>query len=247
MSKTNSDDDDDDDIPDNVEPLFADKKKDEQPGTRSSAQTEEKATTSNNKRDAPDTISMMNKVHSTVMINGKFWIQNERDDEVTYSTEKDFIADYRPYKTKFSTMQDMFVLKDEYQPASKVWLESPKRRSYRGIKFDPSGLISEKYYNTWKGFAVAPKQGDCSKTLEFIRNVISSGDEKVFQWNMSYWAHMFQRPWQKPEVAFVMIGDKGVGKSFFMSIIKKLVDGNALNRHFFVTANPGDEQAHSRE
>ncbi len=57
-------------------------------------------------------------------------------------------------------------------PLGNYWLQHPNRRQYDGIVFDPEEAIDERYYNMWRGFAVEPKEGDCSRSL--IRLFVSS-------------------------------------------------------------------------
>ena len=58
---------------------------------------------------------------------------------------------------------------------------------------------------------------------------------------------MFQKPWEKPEVALVLIGQKGVGKTFLMDIINILVDGPRRHQHCFKTSNSNDIYGDHRE
>ena len=45
------------------------------------------------------------------------------------------------------------------------WLRHKDRRQYEGIEFAPNGGRSG-HYNLWRGFAVEPREGDCSKFLK---------------------------------------------------------------------------------
>ena len=53
------------------------------------------------------------------------------------------------------------------------WLAHPQRRDVSGIVFDPGASVDEAYYNLWRGFAVEPRQGDCSPFVQHIWEVIA--------------------------------------------------------------------------
>ena len=57
--------------------------------------------------------------------------------------------------------------------ATKLWMQHPKRRKYQDIGFFPGREVPG-FYNLWRGFAVEPRKGDCSKFLDHL-------DENVCQ------------------------------------------------------------------
>lgn len=125
---------------------------------------------------------------------------------------------------------------------TKFWMKSPKRRSYSGICFKPGIEAPENWYNLWRGFAVEPwdfkekppaqAKDALSAFLDHARTNICRSDDKLFNWLMSYCAHIIQRPWEKPLVAPVFRGAKGVGKNVFIERI-----GALLGHHYFLTSN----------
>src|SRR5262249_26273473 len=64
--------------------------------------------------------------------------------------------------------------KDKFTTLATYWLRSPQRRQYEGITFAPNRDVPG-YYNVWKGFAVTPKQGSCSKFLAHLKNNVCGG------------------------------------------------------------------------
>lgn len=126
------------------------------------------------------------------------------------------------------------------------WRGWAGRRSFDGIVFDPQHgkevrtVINGKektYFNEWRGFAVAPNPVGGAHLavglfLEHIRLNICRGNEELYRWLLGFIAHLFQRPWEKPRVALVLRGLKGVGKNFFVEVI-----GYLLGRHFLLTSN----------
>jgi Mesyanzhinovviridae bifunctional DNA primase/polymerase len=61
-----------------------------------------------------------------------------------------------------------------------IWWQSSQRREVKGIVFDPTGEISDEYYNLWRGFAVEPVPGDWSLFQQHIREAIARGDEEIY-------------------------------------------------------------------
>ena len=86
------------------------------------------------------------------------------------------------------------------KPVAKIWFESPPRRQYDDITYDPGKSIPG-YYNLFRGFPIKPIPGDCSLFLDLIKNVICSGNEENFQYLLKWFAHLFQRPAELPGTA----------------------------------------------
>jgi len=124
---------------------------------------------------------------------------------------------------------------------TKMWMESEHRREYDCLRFDPDKRLSPNEYNTWRGFAVdaAPADVDLSAIseagrksvelfIEHCRENICAGDEKLTKWLLTYIAHMFQRPGEKPGVSLVFQGKKGTGKTIVSEILEHLIGDNAI-------------------
>jgi len=190
-----------------------------------------------------DIVKLLNKVYATAIISGKFYVLKEKADEVEYLSKKDFMDSLQKHKFQTLSTTPKGESKQTFKPISEIWLNSVKSREYERVIFDPQHTYppESKVLNFWKGFVTEPIEGDCSLTLAYIKDVIASNDEDIYNWILNFLAHMVQRPWEKPEVAFVMIGMKGVGKTFFMHIVQTLIDGSkGKQRHCFMTSNPED-------
>lgn len=105
---------------------------------------------------------------------------------------------------------------------SNYWLGSPDRASYNGLIFLPGKNVPG-IYNMWRGFAVSPVPGCSVLFWEFVRDVICSGHIQLYQYIRRYFAHMIQRPWERPEVAIVLRGGQGTGKNTFVDTMGSLV------------------------
>ena len=152
--------------------------------------------------------------------------------------------DLATFKNKLAN-QKMMVGNKTTSVASQ-WLEWKGRRSYDGIIFSPgqppevSTNINgrpKKYFNLWRGFAYDPAPpGSTDPSLDlFLEHLnlnVCGGSEALYRWLLGFFAHLVQCPEQKPEVAIVLRGGKGVGKTMVAETI-----GDLLGRHFLLTSD----------
>jgi len=107
-------------------------------------------------------------------------------------------------------------------PLGRYWLEHPKRRQCEGLVFDPSETCPDTHFNTWQGFAFRSLPGECSKYIDHIRKIICGGNDDLFQYLIMWMARCVQSPESPGEVAIVLRGGQGTGKSFFVKNFLKL-------------------------
>ncbi|MBU4380377.1 MULTISPECIES: DUF5906 domain-containing protein [Pseudodesulfovibrio] len=96
------------------------------------------------------------------------------------------------------------------------WLGWKHRSIKDSTVFDPRGSKSKyakRFYNLWPGYAITPEKGDCSLIIAHLRDIWCNGNEEQFTYLITWFAHMFQYPWEKPNVALVVKGGKAAGKS----------------------------------
>lgn len=122
--------------------------------------------------------------------------------------------------------------------ADRFWLAHKDRREYlKGVVFKPGKEVSDGEYNLWRGFAVDPVEGTwgCGwgLLLGHIRDSLCGGDERLWKWFIGWMAHRVQRPWEVPQSAIVLIGERGDGKS---SVFKLL--GRVFGKHYMSVTNP---------
>lgn len=139
------------------------------------------------------------------------------------------------FNAKFANRK--MVVGKKAQPLSNLWLEWKGRREYDGLVFMPEQKAPARFYNLWRGFAVEPadkvEQNDALDAfLAHARDNVCRGDGILFRWLIGYVAHLVQRPWEKPLVALVFRGGKGVGKNAFIERVGALLGG-----HFLLTSN----------
>lgn len=122
--------------------------------------------------------------------------------------------------------------KPRLMPTSKYWLKHPKRRKYQDIGFFP-GRDVQGYYNLWRGFAVEPQKGDCSKFLAHLHDNICQHDDELYDWVIAWFAHIFQRPGTKCGTSLAARGKQGTGKTKLGEVFASL-----LGVHFKQVAEP---------
>ena len=126
------------------------------------------------------------------------------------------------------------VIADKRKSLTQAWMMSHARRSYDGIVFMPGLMAPKRFYNLWRGFSVEPQpvgkepSKQATKSLDMFldhaRVNVCANDEALFIWLMGYFAHLIQRPYEKPLVALVFKGAKGVGKNALIERVGRLIE-----------------------
>lgn len=178
-------------------------------------------------------VQNFNKKHAFVIAGNGHHIlwetKNEKGDfELKHLNEQSF---HRMYAGRL-----MNIGSGKTEAISKVWMSSHHRRSYDGFCFRPGLPTPPGFYNLFHGFAVEPLVGEptveaklmVERFLEHTLENVCHGDEALCRWLMGYFAHLFQRPWEKPLVSIVFRGEKGVGKSTVTDRIGHLLGGHSL-------------------
>lgn len=132
--------------------------------------------------------------------------------------------------------------KTKYVSVADLWLANDARRTFpNGMRLMPHKKgHQEGYYNTWNGFAVEPREGDCGLLLSHIREVICDGNEDYYNWLIDWCADAVQDPAHPKGTCVVMRGEEGVGKGtlantmgeLFGSHYRHLIDDSHLLSNF---------------
>ena len=184
-------------------------------------------------RKASPPITGLNAEFALIEGSGAHVIHETTDSQNRYQVQHLTIAEFH-LMLKPKVMQ---VDKTQRQ-ISELWLNSKERRAYKGLIFEPGRDDSDgRYFNLWRGFAVAPAPVGAShdalnKFLEHLRENVCGGKESLYRWLLGYFAHLIQRPGEKSRVALVFRGGKGTGKN---ACIERI--GHLLGRHFLLTSN----------
>lgn len=140
------------------------------------------------------------------------------------------------FHKKFAAQKVRVGKRDEL--ITQQWMESPSRRSYDGLCFMPGQQGPARFYNMWRGFAVSPvAEKDASAEgkravdawFEHALKNVSQGSEELNTWLLTFFAHLVQRPWEKPLVAPVLRGGKGVGKNALLELGVNRILGSHAN------------------
>ncbi len=164
-------------------------------------------------------IGRLNEKHAVLPVGGRVLIMNREWDPVqekqlmTFSSKTDFETRYCNRKV---------FDRGEETGLGTYWLNHPKRAEYDGMVFSPGSDV-EGYLNLWTGWGIEPRYGDCMRYLEFIGDVICSGDGELFDYIIRWLAHMVQRPEELPETALVFRGREGIGKNTLVDPLRDIV------------------------
>ena len=193
--------------------------------------------------EASHPFEILNREYAFVVAGGGSHILHETRDAYDRAEVKHL--DKGTFNDKFASWEMQCGKKSA--AVTKLWMCSPSRRSYDGIVFDPQrgGDVTagpRKYFNLWRGFAYEPlaanetpsheAQHAVDSFFEHARANVCRGDDKLYGWLIGYFAHLVQRPWEKPLTALVFKGGKGVGKN---ALVERV--GNLLGGHFLLTSN----------
>jgi hypothetical protein len=200
--------------------------------------------------DVGRVVAEFNDEYGIVSINGDVKVVRE-------FINKDGLQDFQlmtPYAFEIWTADHPKIVvqhgnKTVEKSAASVWLEHPDHRKCEGgLVFEP-GVVEQpiapgskwpRYYNIWKGWGVEPsEEGSCELFKTHLLNVHCCGDKELYTHTWNHFAHMFQRPMEKPTTCNASIGDPGIGKSLVGDIIGKLagdgyvpVTSDLLNGNF---------------
>lgn len=144
-----------------------------------------------------------------------------------------------PPPSSVATKKKLPVLWVKNNNPFKLWLKDSTRSKYWRVTFQPEPPLDKRestpdkrLLNTWEGWPMLKKMRNWKETpeskeaLEFILNhikdVIVGKSEDHYDYIMKCLAHIFQRPNIKLNVAIVLQGMKGAGKSTFIKLIQSI-------------------------
>jgi len=110
----------------------------------------------------------------------------------------------------------------------KAWLEWEKRRTYNGIVFSPGRQVPVSIYNLFRGWPYKAKQGSWDLLRGHIYENMCASDDVLFEWLMTWLAHLIQCPDDKPGSSIVVTGEKGTGKSTLFDYVNRLLGKHGI-------------------
>jgi len=157
---------------------------------------------------------------------------------------------FEDFRNRYRHIKVTVGFSDKGAPIEKAsgawWIDHPQRRQFETLVFAPGQEVPDAY-NLWKGFSCDALPGDKhQRYLDHIRDNICKGREDLYQYLLGWMARCVQEPDSPGEVAIVLRGGRGTGKSMFAKVF-----GNLFGRHFLQVADPkhlvGSFNAHLRD
>lgn len=174
-------------------------------------------------------LEKINQEFALVYIEGSHAILHETVDEK--GRPKRSLLSEPTFKRMFST-KTVQVGKGRPPTWAEEWIDWPGRREYAGLCFTPEKEPKFNYYNLWRGFTVKPVEPkdatpNQKKGLEMFlshaKENVCGGEEDLYTWLIGYFAHMIQKPYEKPLTTLVFKGRKGTGKNALIDRVGKLL------------------------
>lgn len=126
-------------------------------------------------------------------------------------------------------------------PLGSWWLNHNDRRQYDGVIFAPGepSVVNGRLLNLWRGWGIAPREGDWSLLKKHIIEILADGDKAHAEYILNWSAWSFQNPGTPPEVALVCRGGKGTGKGLFGRAMRRAFGqhGLQISSHEHLTGN----------
>ena len=194
-------------------------------------------------------LAEFNRHHGMVMVEGKdVVVYRELDQNVgRFVTRLSSVAAMSNY-CRDQTLPDVQHYANgnavvKRKPLFETWMQWGQRRSYSQMVFRPEpGLVAgelslpdESALNLYQGLAIQPREGDCSKMIEHIREIWCGGNAELFDYVMGWLARLFQYPDERGHTVLLLQSGQGTGKNI---IIDELV--RAFGDHAVVCVKPDD-------
>jgi hypothetical protein len=175
---------------------------------------------------------------------GKCVVAEEIEDDVLGRSTLSTMS-YDQFKLAYANQKKDMGPDNDPIPLAMWWFHHPERKEFERVVFHPNRDSSD-CYNLWRGFGVEARPGDCSLFLNHIREVLCKGNEAHSDYLIKWMAHAVQHPEIPGQVAIVMKGRQGTGKSFFARIF-----GRLFGRHYLGITDSrrlvGNFNAHLRD
>jgi hypothetical protein len=177
-------------------------------------------------------VERLNQEHFVVIAGSRVAIARiERDealqrDRVQLLRTHDFVTFYRNRCVMVGRTSDG---EPKYRDLGSVWLEHPKRRTYRRMALLPDQDAPEDTFNLWRGWGLEPKAGRWPKLQWHLQHVICGGDTEAYLYLLAWLGWCVQHPDRPAEVAVVLRGRKGTGKGTLGHLLRRIFSHHSLH------------------
>jgi hypothetical protein len=172
-------------------------------------------------------IVKINKTHALVLAGNKASVMKF---EIIKDREQFRLLQVGAFKTWYAN-QSVTVGK-KVMELGDFWIKHKDRREYNGIEFSPTGGRNG-YYNMWRGFAVEPREGDCSKFLGHLKDNVAQGKDLYYRWIVGWFAQIVQQLDTKMGTSLGLRGKQGVGKTKVGEVF-----GSLFGNHYELVSDP---------
>ncbi|MEG6503679.1 MULTISPECIES: primase-helicase family protein [unclassified Desulfovibrio] len=184
-------------------------------------------------------LSDFDKNHFVCEDGGKFFVYTEKTNEddkfmLTRLSYKDFAFRYNcnDIYVPSGKKDSLFTKKG----IASYWMSCPQKRTFNGIIFNPK-YSGKNFYNLWRGFKITSDcDGEFSHIERHLKEVWCNGNEEHYSYLIKWFAHMIQYPSKKAGVALVIKGEKGTGKTGFISKLAEKI----LGEHYMLVSSSHD-------
>lgn len=172
-------------------------------------------------------IEEMNVRHAFTTIGKYAVIINEKDERDDSGMMYDLLSP-NAFREKYANLKVpvTFEKKTKMLSVGKLWIGSPERRDVKGLTFSPSGN-RDGYYNVYQGLAIKPatkyQTGAWDHYRRHIEEIVLRGNQEFITYFWSFFSHLFQKPEEKPGVALVLVGGRGVGKGVILEPFRRIL------------------------
>jgi hypothetical protein len=171
-----------------------------------------------------DLIDAINKDWCMVRIGKKLEYMN-RDGRgaMQFLTEYAAKTELAPFKFIYLDTS-LKTPKNKSVPGFKIWSESPQRKHYKKLVFNPDKTaVLPSELNVFEGWGVTPRKGDWSLMQKHMLDNICDGNQEHYDYLLKVLSQMVYEPQRKGGICIALLGDEGVGKNTFTDAVKTII------------------------
>jgi len=155
---------------------------------------------------------------------GDVWIGDVAEIEVVKNgTSSGGVAMYRQAAGKLLMERhiEKLPVSSNVRQVVKDFLVSPNTKVFDAVAFSPLPTPTSTL-NYWVGSPVLPLAGDWSVIMDYLRNSICDGNDRLFTYLIHFLTHMLKNPEEKPGIMIVLLGGQGTGKGSFFRLLNAI-------------------------